>query len=77
VTEEESAEMGYQAAVHIRAVIDQTMQIPTLSRRHWWGTFLATLAGFCHNDVGPEVHVILRKVTAAALKLFTTKEKRH
>ena len=77
MTDEESAEMGHRAAGHIRAVIEETMELPAISRVHWWGAFLATLAGFCHNDVGPEAHAILQGVTAAALKRLTTKGSRH
>lgn len=77
MTPEESAELGHSAAKHIRVVILETMALPNISQVHWWGAFLATLAGFCHNDIGPEAHSILQGVNAAALKSLTTKGKRH
>ena len=66
-----SAEMGARAARTIRNAILHSLAMPDISKVHWWGGFLATLAAFCHNDIGAEAHSILEGVNAEALKALT------
>ncbi len=68
MTPEESADAGSRAAGYISDVIDASMQVPGLSQVHWWGGFLASIAGMCLKHLGPAAHDIILSVTQSALK---------
>jgi hypothetical protein len=73
---DQMAEMGQKDAQRLVQAIQSSLELVDQlkgSRVHWWGGFLACLAGMCHADVGPEAHDILMAVTTEALKQHASK----
>jgi hypothetical protein len=61
-----------------RALAEQIRLVMTVSGLHtmaWWGGFFATLAGFCHAEIGPEAVTILTSTSAEALRHVPVKGK--
>lgn len=71
MTSEESASYGAHCAARIRIAIVSSMDIPGMSKVHWWGGFLAALGGFCKDDIGQEARDIIYAVTANAVENTT------